>query len=73
MKYITSNPKILGGKSVIVNTRVPVERILFLLKEGYNLEAIHEEYPHIDLKILEGAIDELSKMVDNSSHASQTI
>jgi hypothetical protein len=40
MKYITSDPAILSGMPVIVGTRVPVARILSLLKEEYLLEEI---------------------------------
>src|SRR5213078_3008570 len=38
MKYISSTPQILSGMPVITGTRVPVARILSLLKEGYLLE-----------------------------------
>lgn len=72
MKYLNSNPDILGGQLVIKNTRVPLQRILFLLKDGYNVEAIHEEYPHIDKTTLEGALDELEQMANKSLHGSQT-
>ena len=48
----------MSGDPVIVGTRVPLSRILFLLKEGYTLEALHEEYPHISIETLSGAIDE---------------
>ena len=72
MKYIHSDPDILGGELVIKNTRVPLQRILFLLKDGYNLDAIHEEYPHIDKKTLSGALDELEKLADNKLHGTQT-
>ncbi len=37
--YIISDPEILGGTPVIKGTRVSVGRILFLLKDGYTLEA----------------------------------
>ena len=72
MKYIHSDPDILGGELVIKNTRVPLQRIIFLLKEGYNFEAIHEEYPHIDKKVLAGALDELEKLAQRTLHGSQT-
>ena len=36
-KYIISDPDILGGTPVIKGTRVPIGRILFLLKDGYTL------------------------------------
>jgi uncharacterized protein (DUF433 family) len=49
-KYIISDPDILGGTPIIKDTRVPIGRILFLLKDGYTLEAIHENYSHNETK-----------------------
>ncbi|MDE2589926.1 MAG: DUF433 domain-containing protein [Patescibacteria group bacterium] len=72
MKYLISDPDILGGELVIKNTRVPLERILFLLKDGYNLEAIQEEYPQVDKVTLLGALDELGKVANKSLHDAQT-
>lgn len=69
--YITNDPKIMGGTAVVGKTRVPVKRITFLLKEGYNLEAIHEEYPQISISTLKGLLDELTKKIDTSSHEAQ--
>lgn len=60
-RHIVSDPQILSGTPVIIGTRVPVSRIVFLLKDGYTLEAIHEEYPHISLKVLEAVIDEIAQ------------
>ncbi|MBI5620139.1 DUF433 domain-containing protein [Candidatus Gottesmanbacteria bacterium] len=60
-KYIVSDPQILSGVPVIAGTRIPVSRIVFLLKDGYTLEAIREEYPHISLKVLEAVIDEIAQ------------
>jgi len=68
-KYITSTSGIMSGQPVIAGTRVPISRILFLLKEGYTLEAIHEEYPHIPLVTLSGAIDEVIDVVKHTLHA----
>jgi uncharacterized protein (DUF433 family) len=68
-KYITSTPGIMSGDPVIAGTRVPISRILFLLKEGYSLEAIHEEYPHIPLTTLSGAIDEVIDVIEHTLHA----
>ncbi len=51
--YITSDPTILSGMPVIKGTRVPVGRILSLLKEGYMLEEIHTQFDHISLKTLQ--------------------
>lgn len=64
--YITATPGIMSGKPVIAGTRVPISRIIFLLKQGYPLEAIHDQYPHIPLETLSKAIDEIIEIVNNS-------
>ena len=63
-RYIVSNPQILGGKPVIKGTRIPIGQILFLLKEGFTMEAINEDYPQVDKKTLEGAVEEAVKLVE---------
>jgi uncharacterized protein (DUF433 family) len=40
--YIVSDPQIMGGAPVIKETRTPIVVILYRLKEGNSLEAIHE-------------------------------
>ena len=57
-KYIVSNPEILSGTPVIAGTRIPVGQILFLLKEGFTLEAIQQEYPQVPIKTLRKVVDE---------------
>lgn len=68
--YIVSDSEILGGTPVIKGTRIPVSRIIFLLKEGYTIEAIHEDYPHVSSDILEAVIDETAEII-NSKRASK--
>jgi uncharacterized protein (DUF433 family) len=72
-KYIISDPDILGGTPVIKGTRVPIGRILFLLKDGYTLEAVHDDYPHIDTHILSSAIDEAIEALNTSFHAKRVL
>jgi len=72
-KYIQASPDIMSGQPVISGTRVPLSRILFLLKEGYTLEAIHEEYPHISLDTLSKAIDEAIDAVNTTLHAKNVL
>jgi uncharacterized protein (DUF433 family) len=72
-KYIVSDPDILGGTPVIKGTRVPIGRVLFLLKEGYTLDAIHEDYPHIDIKTLSAAIDEAIETLSTTLHAKKVL
>lgn len=57
--HITSNPKILGGDPVIKGTRVPVDRVKFLIKEDFPLSAIKSMYPHVSKKTLKAVIDEI--------------
>lgn len=71
-KYIVSDPNILAGTPVISGSRVPIARILFLLKEGYTIEAIHEEFPHVALTTIEGAVNELIETLSNN-HASKIL
>jgi uncharacterized protein (DUF433 family) len=59
----------MGGSPVIKGTRVPIEVILQLLKQGYPLEVIQEDYPHIPLQTLSAAVDEAIQVVNNTLHA----
>ena len=73
MKYITSDPAILSGMPVIVGTRVPVARILSLLKEGYLLEEIQSQFDHISITTLEGALEEAATIINNTLHGSHIV
>jgi len=68
-KYITSTADIMGGAPVIKGTRIPIEVILYRLKEGYPIEVIHDFYPWVDIKTLEEAIDEAIQLVNTTFHA----
>ena len=69
--YITSNSKIMNGAPVITGTRVPVVKILYLLKEGFTLKEISKQYPHIGLQKLKGAINELAQKVESKPYGTQ--
>ncbi len=58
MQYLHSSPDIMGGDLVIKGTRVPIEVILYRLKDGYSVDRIHELYPWVDRQGLESAIKE---------------
>lgn len=70
-KYINSDPKILSGAPVITDTRVPIARILYLLKDGYTLEQISEQLPHVSSKTLKGALNELAQKVESKPYGTQ--
>ena len=64
-KYITSKPDTMGGAPCIVGTRVPVDVILSLLKQGYTLKKIDKMYPWVGMYKLEGVLDELAGKLTN--------
>lgn len=66
-KYIVSDPEILGGKPIIAGTRIPIDQILFLLKEGFTVEAINIEYPQLDKKTITRAIDEAARLINKNA------
>ena len=66
-KYIISDPNILSGMPVVKGTRVPVARILSLLKEGYTLEEIQGQFDHISIQALEGALEEMAAIINTAS------
>lgn len=72
-KYITVDKNIMSGAPVIKGTRIPIERIMFLIKDGYNIDAIHAEYPHVDIKTLQGVFDEITQNLITSLHGTPLV
>ena len=68
-KYVEINPQILGGAPVISGTRIPIERIYQLIKQGHSVENLQEEYPWVDKKkilftvaiLMKAGLDEFEK------------
>ena len=56
MNRIEVNPKVMVGKPVIKGTRIPVDAILGRLAEGWTLEEIIEDFPHITKEDVRAAI-----------------
>ncbi len=59
----------MGGAPVIRGTRVPIEVILYRLKEGHSLKEIHSMYPWVETQTLERAIDEAIGRISTTIHA----
>ncbi len=72
-KYITIDKEILGGTPVITGTRIPVERIYHLIKQGYSVEKLQDEYEWVDPKKLQYAIAYLLKAGLNEFEKAQKI
>ena len=66
-KYITSKPDIMGGVPCIVGTRIPIEVILYRLRDGYSLKELHKMYPWVEMEKLKGAIEEVARKVNKLS------
>jgi len=67
-RYITSKSDVMGGAPCIVGTRIPIEVILFRLKEGYTIKDLHKMYPWVELKKFEGVLEELARKVNKFSY-----
>lgn len=63
--YISSDPSIMRGALVIAGTRVPIERILFMLSEGLTINEIHDRYPWVSKKVFKSVLAELAYKIDN--------
>ena len=44
---ITADPAILGGKPVIAGTRISVQLILEKMGDGWSIQDLLEDYPHL--------------------------
>ncbi len=65
LKFISKTPDVLGGAAVIKGTRIPVSRIMYLMREGYTPEMIREyEYPQLDVNTISGTISEVTQILD---------
>ncbi len=58
----------MRGALVITGTRVPMVRILYLLKEGHTIDQIHDQYDWVSKSKIKGAIAELATRLDNSDY-----
>lgn len=71
--YIAVDKNIMSGAPVIRGTRIPIERIMFLIKDGYNIDAIHAEYPQVERKTLEAVMDEITQSVITAHHGTSLL
>ena len=60
---IVVDPRVLGGKPVIRGTRIPVYFILELLANGWSVDDILREYPHLTREDVLAAIRYAAKVL----------
>ncbi|MBV9482428.1 MAG: DUF433 domain-containing protein [Acidobacteria bacterium] len=58
MKYLHADPEIMGGVLVIRGTRIPIDTLLYRLKDGYTLEDLQTKWSYVGPETLRGAIQE---------------
>jgi len=61
----------MSGAPVIAGTRVPIARIVYLLKDGFTMGQISKQFPWVDLKKLRGAMNELAQKVETIPYGAQ--
>ena len=54
---IVVHPEILGGKPVIIGTRISVDFILGLIASGVSLDEILEDYPHLNKQDIQACLE----------------
>lgn len=54
--HIVKEPGYCGGKAAIDNTRIRVNNVVFLWKEGNTPEEIRAQYPHLTLGQVHAAL-----------------
>jgi len=59
--YIESKPGVLAGTPVVVGTRIPISRLLYLLSQGYTIGGIKEEYPQLTKRTIIGVIETIAE------------
>jgi len=60
MRYVARDQKILGGAPTIAGTRIPAERLVHLVEQGYEEKNIKKEFPGVDVEKIRGALKELT-------------
>ena len=65
---ITSNPKVMGGRACIRDTRVTVSLVLNLIANGATREEILADYPYLEPEDIAEALKYASWVLDERSH-----
>ena len=54
----------MGGAPCVVGTRIPVDVILYRLKEGKTIKDLHKMYPWVEIEKFEGVLEELAERIN---------
>lgn len=64
LRYISSNPKIMGGKPCFKGTRIAVCTILNFLAAGDSVESILKDYPQLTRTHIKEALSAAASLFD---------
>jgi uncharacterized protein (DUF433 family) len=65
---IVSDPAILGGKPIVLGTRISVEMILEWMASGASRDDIVRNYPALTVQDVEQALEFAAAMLRNDTH-----
>ncbi len=57
LERIQMNPRVMTGKPVIRNTRIPIELIVRMVSQGISEEEILREYPSLELADIRAVLE----------------
>jgi uncharacterized protein (DUF433 family) len=60
---ITRDPKILLGKPIIKGTRISVELVMRKLANGYSVEQVLSNYPHLTLRQIQACFEYTANLI----------
>jgi uncharacterized protein (DUF433 family) len=67
MKYLQSDPDIIGGDLAIKGTRISIALVFQKLAAGQTIEEMLTGWPWLTEKALRGAMDEAIKQLETTS------
>lgn len=69
---IETDPEILGGKPVVVGTRIPVTILIDMAGNGYTIDQIVEQYPSLNKDLVIEVLRTGSALQDCLKHCDLT-
>lgn len=64
-QYISSDPKVMLGKPVIIGTRITVELILTKLSDGFTIADLMEMYPNLKEEDIKACIAYAAQVIQS--------
>lgn len=61
---IVTDPAILGGKPIIAGTRISVQLVLEKLRDGWNVDDLLDDYPHLTREQIIAALAYAAEAMD---------